>query len=59
MTKHNPYEYNGWWYWADEDNGNHGPYATETEALLYLLRHIAPAPWHQRLWRTLKRLWHV
>ena len=55
--KHNPYEYDGWWYWSDDLGGHHGPYAGEREALLYLLKHTAPAPWHQRLWRTLKRLW--
>lgn len=48
----NPYTYDGWWYWLDEQRGNHGPYATEHEALLDLLRAVAKVPWYKKLWRA-------
>jgi hypothetical protein len=53
----NPFRAHSAWYWTDEDEISHGPYKTQTDALMALLRYLSP-PWHQRMWRTLKRLWH-
>ena len=55
--KANPFQYASFWYWVDENNIHRGPYASQTMALLDLLRHVHP-PWYVRLWRKVKEFYH-
>jgi hypothetical protein len=50
----NPFQYNDCWFWTDDREKCHGPYMSQTEALLALLRFMSP-PWHKRMWRKIWR----
>lgn len=56
--RQNPFRHMGQWYWYDEAQFTHGPYATQYAALIDLLAHIhwldtGKMPWSYR-WR---RFW--
>lgn len=53
----NPFQHAGFWFWKDENNKPHGPYATQVAALWALMHHIDP-PWYGRAWADIKRFFH-
>lgn len=57
MTQQNPFPWAGQWYWRDEKEVCHGPYASQVFALRKLLNHIVP-PWYVRWWNNLKDFWN-
>lgn len=53
----NPFQHAGFWFWRDEANKPHGPYATQVAALWALMRHLDP-PFHVWLGRKVKEFWN-
>jgi hypothetical protein len=55
----NPFLDRGQWYWRNEDQRINGPYRTQHEALLSLLRWLDKRTRWQKLWEAILEFIHA